>query len=184
MSMRARLRRHQPPSRGRAAAFDATAELRAAALLEKQRGKAPRRAAASAGRIAAALLKPLLPERTMGLKELQRRWSEIAGEQIARAARPDRLAAGVLTLKTPSAFAPFLQHQQDLIIERCRTAGASIKSIRIEQGRAGVPPRDLPRNVRVLTPAEEEAIAASVENVADDALKAALLRLGRAVSRG
>jgi len=182
--MRARLRRQSGPSRVRAAAFDATAELRANAALEQQRGKAPRRAPPSAGRIAAALLRPLLPERAMGLKELQRRWVEIAGEQVARSAHPDKLASGVLTLKAPSALAPFLQHQAPLILERCRTAGAALKAIRIEQGRPTPPPRDIPRVKRALTAEEESALEASLDNVEDGALKAALLRLGRAVSRG
>ncbi|MET0182723.1 MAG: DciA family protein, partial [Caulobacterales bacterium] len=66
------------------------------ALLEANRGRAPIKAAPSAGKIAAAVLRPILPSRAMSLNELQRRWREIAGEQISKSATPEKLAAGVL----------------------------------------------------------------------------------------
>lgn len=181
--MRDNLRRAPAVGRIRATAYDATAEARAMAALEANRGRAPIKPAPSAGKIAAAVLRPILPNRAMGLAELQRRWREIAGEQISKSATPEKLAAGVLTLKAPSALAPFIQHQIPLILERCKLAGASIKTIKVEHG--ALPKRDV--NIRalprVLTPEEERALAESVGQIQDSALQAALLRLGRAMAR-
>lgn len=137
-----------------------------------------------AGKSVAALLKPLMRETGLGLNELKRRWTEIAGESFARAA-PEKLAGGILTLSAPGALAPFLQQQIPLLTERLRVAGAKIKSVRIEQ-RTAAPARHA--NVapfkRALDPREEAALAQALDPVADPGLKSALMRLGRAVKQG
>ncbi|WP_158766612.1 DUF721 domain-containing protein [Terricaulis silvestris] len=131
-----------------------------------------------------ALLKPLLKESGMGLNELKRRWSEVAGDSFARAT-PEKLAGGVLTLKVPGALAPFLQQQTPLLIERLRVAGAKVKSVRIEQRTAALPAKGNVRPLKKpLTPAEEAALAQTLDPVGDPGLRSALMRLGRAVKQG
>jgi hypothetical protein len=130
------------------------------------------------------VLKPLLKETGLGLNEMKRRWAEIAGESFARAT-PERLAAGVLTLKAPGALAPFLQTQTPLLIERLKVAGAKIKTVRIEQRTAVRPKETNIRPVkRPLSAAEETALAQALDPVGDATLKSALMRLGRAVKQG
>jgi len=179
MSLRDRFQ-PAPPARGP----DPRAEARASQSLSAKRGRAPIAAAPPASKSITALIRPFAKNAGLGLREMQRRWGEIAGESFARAA-PEKLAAGVLTLRAPSALAPFLQQQAPLLIERLKTAGAKVKSVRIEQRAA---PRLEPSNVaplkRALNPGEEAALAQALDHVGDPALKSALMRLGRAVKQG
>ena len=176
MSLRDRLR-------GVQAAPRRPSEREAALSLATQRGRAPIAPAPNAGKAAARVLREHLPKGAgIGLREIQRRWDEIAGPSFAGRTAPEKLAAGVLTLRAPGALAPFLQSQGPLLIERLKLAGAAVKSIRIEQRSTG--PAKGP-NVRPLKrklgPEEEAALSRAFENVADPGLKSALMRLGRAV---
>lgn len=155
-------------------------EAQATQLLNANRGRPPIQNTPTAGRHAAKIVRPLLASQGVGLGDLRRRWAEIAGEGVAKAAWPEKLTAGVLTLKAPSAAAPFVQHQIPLILERCRLAGASLKAIKIEQGAKPVARQRA--SVRPLTAEEEKAIAAPLLRVEDEGLRAALMRLGRAVA--
>jgi hypothetical protein len=178
MSLRDRFRPASAP------AADPQAEARAAKALNAKRGRMSIAPAPSAGKAVTALLKPLLKETGMGLSELKRRWADVAGESFSRAS-PEKLAGGVLTLKVPSALAPFLQTQTPLLIERLRVAGAKVKSVRIEQRSAATAPQPNVRKLeRRLTPAEEAALAQALDPVGDPGLKSALMRLGRAVKQG
>ncbi|MFT3727286.1 MAG: DciA family protein [Terricaulis sp.] len=179
MSLRDRFRPTSEP------APDPDAETRATHTLSSQRGKASYASAPRAGKAAAAVLKPILPKGcSLGLNEMKRRWSEIAGDTFARAT-PEKFVGGVLTLRCPGALAPFLQQQIPLLSERLKTAGAKVSSVRIAQGSAA--PK-LPSNVRRLsrpiTAAEESALAQALDPVSDPGLKSALMRLGRAVKQG
>ncbi len=158
-------------------------EADAAALLAAQRGRAAIQPPPTAGRTATAVLRPILSEKGLGLTELKRRWADIVGEGVAKAAWPEKLAAGVLTVKAHSAIAPFVQHQIPLILERCRLAGASVRSVRIEQGQAKKPPANVARIRRRLTAEEEAALAAALARIEAPSLKSALQRLGAAVAR-
>lgn len=167
-----------------AAAADPRAEARAAQTLNSKRGRGTIAPAPSAGKAVTAVLKPILKETGMGLNELKRRWAEVAGESFSRAA-PEKLSGGVLTLRVPSALAPFLQTQTPLLIERLKTAGAKVKSVRIEQRTAAAPRQTNVRRLgRALTAAEEAALAQALDPVGDPGLKSALMRLGRAVKQG
>ena len=184
MSMRDRLRAAPAPCPAPAA--DPRAEALAARALAAKRGRMTISAPPNAGKSLAAVLRPLTKNAGLGLGELKRRWVEIAGESFSRAA-PLRLHAGVLTLQAPSALAPFLQQQAPLLMERLKTAGAKIKSVRIEQ-RAAAPARPAgnvaPLKAAPLSPVEEAALAQALDPVGDPALKMALLWLGRAVRQG
>ncbi len=158
-------------------------ESRAVQALAGQRGRASFAPTPKAGKAVAALLRPLMPQGGMGLGELKRRWTEIAGAPYAGKAFPEKLVAGALTLRAPSALAPFLQLQIPLLIERLRLAGVQIKAIRIEQ-RAAAPAKSNLRPVkRRLGEAEDAALAQSLDHIGDSALRSALLRLGRAVKQ-
>mgnify|MGYP002787961136 FL=1 len=174
--------RFRPPY---APAADPKAETRAAQALSARRGKAPIAPAPRAGKSVTAVLKPFMKNEGMGINELKRRWAEVAGESFSRAT-PEKLAAGVLTLKAPGALAPFLQQQAPLLIERLKVAGAKVKSVKIEQRTAA--PANPKGNVRPLrTPlsaVEEAALAQALDPVGDPGLKSALMRLGRAVKQG
>lgn len=177
MAIPARARRAVPIP----AELDPELEARAAALLERRRGRAPIKPAPAAGHHARGVLRPLLAKAGVGIDELQRRWREIVGEQIAKATAPEKIASGVLTIRAPSAIAPFVQHQAPLILERCQLAGAKVKSVLIRQGTPA--PRPAKAKTRALTEAEEAAVAQRVANVGGPRLQAALARLGRAMTR-
>lgn len=162
---------------------DPKAEARASQGLAAKRGRSTIPPPPGAGKAVTAVLKPFLKETGMGLNELKRRWTEVAGEAFSRTT-PEKLAAGVLTLKAPGALAPFLQQQVPLLIERLKTAGAKVKSVRIEQRTAQLRPAANVRPLqRALTAAEETALAQALDPVGDPGLKSALLRLGRAVKQ-
>lgn len=163
---------------------DPRAESRAGQALAGKRGRAPIAPAPRAGKAVAALLKPLMKEGGMGLNELKRRWVEVAGQSFSRAT-PEKLTAGTLTLRVPSALAPFLQQQTPLLVERLKVAGAAVKAVRIEQRTAAAPSAVNVRPLqKPLTPAEEAALAQALDPVGDPGLKSALMRLGRAVKQG
>ncbi len=177
MSLRERFRPSAPPRP------DARTETQAAQALAKARGRATIAPAPRAGKAVSSLLRPLLRDEGVGIAELKRRWADVAGESFARAT-PEKLAAGVLTLKAPGALAPFLQQQIPLLIERLRVSGVKVKSVRIEQRTPAPRSANVRPLKRPLTPAEEAALAQALDPVADPGLKSALMRLGRAVKQG
>lgn len=179
MSLRDRFRPEPPP------AANPVDETRAARALAAKRGRGTIAPPPNAGKAAAAVLRPLLKDTGMGFNELKRRWVEVAGESFSRCA-PEKLSAGVLTLKAPGALAPFLQQQAPLLIERLKVAGAKVKSVRIEQRSAQLPSKgsNLRPLSKPLSAAEEAALADTLGTVEDPGLKKALLRLGRAVRQG
>lgn len=126
----------------------------------------------------------MLPAGSLGLSELKRRWGEIAGPPFANKTSPEKLAGGVLTLRTPSAVAPFVQQQIPLLVERLKLAGAKITSIRIEQRREPVRPANVRALRKGLSAEQEAALAQALDPISDPSLKSALLRLGRAVKQG
>lgn len=178
MSLRERFRPSAPPK------ADERSEARAAQALSASRGRMTIAPAPKAGQAVTALVRQYLKGEGMGVAELKRRWLDIAGESFSRAA-PERLVAGVLTLKAPGALAPFLQQQAPLLIERLKVAGVKVKSVRIEQRTAALrEPSNLRPLKRPLSPEEEAALAQTLDPVGDPGLKSALMRLGRAVKQG
>lgn len=178
MSLRERFR-PQPPAQ----APDHRAEARASQALGAARGRATIAPPPPAAKSITALIRPFAKKAGLSLRELQRNWAAIAGESFARAT-PEKLAAGVLTLRAPSALAPFLQQQTPLLVERLKTAGAKVKSVRIEQRAAPRVEPNIAPVKRLIGPEEEAALAQALDHVGDPALKSALMRLGRAVKQG
>ncbi|MBI1250651.1 MAG: DUF721 domain-containing protein [Alphaproteobacteria bacterium] len=159
-------------------------EERALLALAQMRGRGQRRPPPKAAASAMSIIKPLLKDGGMGLSELKRRWPEIVGESLAKATAPDKLRAGALTIRTPGAMAPFVQHQIPLIIERCALAGAAVKKVTLTQAAPPPPAQPNVGKPRALTLDEEEALARGVDRIEYAGLRRALLRLGRAVQRG
>lgn len=184
MSLRDRFRAAEDAFLGPKAA--GPSEGQAAQALAGKRGRQSVAPPPSANKSLASVLKPLLKDTGLGLAEMKRRWRDIAGESFARAT-PVKLAAGTLTIHVPSALAPFLQQQAPLLVERLRIAGAKVKAIRVDH-RAPAKPPPQPSNVRPLqkplSQAEEAALAKTLAPAGDDALRTALMALGRAVKQG
>lgn len=123
-------------------------------------------------------------------------WPDIAGEPLAtysqpvkmewpKRARPEPDAPpppATLVVRVESAFALDAQHLAPLLIERINAlyGWACVGRIVLKQGPVRRPPAKR-RPPRPLAPGEEEAIVGATSGLADDALRAALSRLGRAV---
>jgi hypothetical protein len=134
---------------------------------------------------ALGLLRHHLAARGFARIELVTRWAEIAGAGLAEHCFPYRLSAGgasgaTLTLLADDRAALELQHQTPKLIDKINTyfGTAAVSKIKVV---AGDIPRLSPRRParRSLTAAEEAELSASVGEVEDPALRAALTRLGR-----
>ncbi len=159
-------------------------EAVAARVLERRRGRAPVAGPPQAGAVAAGVLSPLLRDAGIGLTDLKRHWAEIVGERLAGLTLPEKLAAGVLTVRAHASAAPFVQHQSALILERARLSGAQLTALAIRQGAIPRAASNVAAVTAPLSAEEESVLAAALAGVADGALKAALLRLGRAIAAG
>jgi hypothetical protein len=129
--------------------------------------------------------------------EILARWPSIAGEAIARHARPVRLqwpprgaaadpeeipAAAVLHIRVDGAFALELQYEADRLVERINAylGWRCVGALRMRQG--PVEQRAPRPSAPSVVDAEAEArIAACLAPVAEEELAASLRRLGRAV---
>jgi hypothetical protein len=167
----------------RLSAPDERLEAAAVRLLEAQRGRRAIAPPPSAARVTAAITRPLLKdERGASLSDLQRNWRDIVGERLAGLTFPEKLSGSILTVKAHASAAPFVQHQQSLIIERANLAGASLKSLQIKQGALPARTSNVRPVTKPLTQDEEKALAATLAGIRFEPLRAALMRLGRAVS--
>jgi hypothetical protein len=117
-------------------------------------------------------------------------WPDIVGPLLASSSIPERLvrdrtgAEPTLVVKVAPGAALELQHLEPLVVERINThfgfrAVARLKLKQAPVGRATPPP---PRPA-ALDPAVEAALERRVTGIADPSLQAALLALGRAVTR-
>jgi hypothetical protein len=188
IAARAPLGARGAPARMVRAETDAAPELeaRAAAALEGRRGRSAIQAPPQAGALAARILKPILPPGSTSLADLKRRWPEIVGDKLGQLTAPDKLTKGpdgaVLTLTVASSAAPFVQHQTPLIIDRLRLSGCVVVAVTIKQGAVAARPAANVRPLSAPLSAEaEKALKSALSTIDDDRLKAALLRLGRAM---
>jgi hypothetical protein len=169
--------------------LDPRLEEQAARALELRRGQPARRPhPPQAGALAARVVRPLgKAAGGKSLAALQRQWKDIVGAKIAAMTEPEKLAAAaggrVLTVKVAGPAAPFIQHQVPLILERCNLAGADLKSIQIKQGVIARPAGNVRPLSRTLSADEEQLLAATLTAAPSPRLKAALLKLGRAMGQ-
>jgi hypothetical protein len=125
--------------------------------------------------------------------ELVTRWAEIVGVEIATFCEPERIRwprpvggdspePGTIMLRVEGPAAIEIQHQSAVILERVNRffGWQAVGDMRLRQ--APLTPRK--RAAPVARDAAKEAqIAASLTEVADDRLRAALARLGAAVMK-
>lgn len=127
------------------------------------------------------------------LDGLKARWTEIAGEQVARNSEParltrDRNGEAALTVRVDGPSATLIQHQASAILERVNLflGPGAVTRMRVVQGpirRMAAPPAPARRLAGPLDAAAEKALAQSLAAVPDGPLKDALARLGRGVMR-
>lgn len=166
-------------------------EPQADSRLGAARGRPAIRPLPRAGAAAGRVLRPIAKRFGPSLAELTERWPEIAGERLARLARPVRLTqgrdGGVLTLLARGPAATLIQAESSRIIERANfyCGGRVVARLKIQQGPlhdAAAPARQTPRQApRGLTPSEAEWVAAHAARAESPGLRTALERLGRAV---
>lgn len=166
--------------------YDPTLEEAAQRYLAARRGQDAARPAPRAVTPAAKVLLPLLRDIGLTLQEISSRWAEIVGEKLAQLTQPETLSGfgenRTLTLRAHAAVAPLVQHQAGLILERLRLAGGDARKLQIRHGAPLKRPANVARVQRQLDVLEAQLLDLSLEAIQDDALRAALRRLGEAVS--
>ena len=129
-----------------------------------------------------------------GAGKLKSRWDEVVGEQLSKLCEPVRIIkgkggrsgflAGTLEIRVAGAYAPLIQHQSQVVIDRINLylGSGTIDRLRLIQGPLSVQPRaPQPSRPKPLNAAEELRLRESVSDVADEKLRNALLKLGRGV---
>ncbi|MDQ4062019.1 MAG: DciA family protein [Pseudomonadota bacterium] len=146
------------------------------------------------GDLAAAALKPVLGKRGFAAGEIVARWRAIVGAEIAAVSAPERIVwrrgrtdggeplPGVLVLRVARAHAVDVQHLSGLIIERVNAyfGYRAVGSLRLRQ--VPLPPAEPepPATAVPLGADTEAALGEALSPIADDGLRGALQRLGRA----
>lgn len=167
-------------------------------ILGEKRTRPARRAPPPAGAALSRSLKGLEAKfgKGSGVGPLQARWREVAGELLAPRTEPVRLirprggGPATLEVRVDGPAAALVQHQAPELIGRAELvlgAGAVAK-LRIVQGPVRAPAATVAAKPRRRAPAPLDAAAeaelsASLQEAPDNPLKAALMRLGRAVRR-
>jgi hypothetical protein len=126
--------------------------------------------------------------------ELVTRWPEIVGIEIAAHSEPEKIQwprpvgdalpdPGTLVLRVEGPTAVEIQHQSRTILERVnRFLGwQAVGGLRLRQAPLS---RRTPAKAAPPDDEEQARIAATLSDIADDNLRAALARLGAAVKRG
>lgn len=118
-------------------------------------------------------------------------WPMIMGEALARMTLPlevKRDKTGnrrTLVLKCSAAAAPLVQHYTQQILERVNTHYGFLAVTHLQMRQGPLPPPPAPPKPRVPLSAEREAaLQAEISEVEAEALRAALLELGRCLRNG
>jgi hypothetical protein len=169
----------------------------AAEILGRKRSHPPRRPPPAAGRSLTKMLKGLEEKFGKGPGVLSARWPEIiADKRLARFTEPVKLiklrgdAGTILELKVDGPAAALIQHQAEDILARVNMVlgSGTVTRLRIVQGPVKPRPEQRQpvrrkRSSGPLDAAAEAELAKTLERAPDNALKTALLKLGRAVMR-
>ena len=128
-----------------------------------------------------------------GASALMARWREVVGPEIAHRTEPVKLSKprgggpSALEIRVAGPSAAIIQHQAHEILARVNLflGAEAVQKLRIVQGplrrsETAAPPR---RHTQPLDAAQEAALNEGLAAAPDGPLKAALLRLGRAVER-
>jgi hypothetical protein len=134
------------------------------------------------------VLDPAARRRGLAEARLLTEWPAIVGPELAARSQPVRLThrsdrpGGVLSLHVAGAAALELQHSEPQVLERINGFFGYRAVIRLHLVQAPPPRprgRPAPASRPPLTDAEESAVAAAVDGIADPGLQAALAALGR-----
>jgi len=166
------------------------ARAEASAVLPRLRGRAAIPAAPRIGRAVGAVLKPHAGRHGASLSEIIERWPDIAGERLAKLARPEKLSrsrgGATLTLRAAGPTAVLLQAEAPRLIERANLycGPGTVDRLAFKHGplkesaRSAKAPTPMRRG---LTPSEEESLSDSLRPVRSESLRKSLSKLGRAV---
>ncbi|MGZ3298143.1 MAG: DUF721 domain-containing protein [Asticcacaulis sp.] len=124
-----------------------------------------------------------------GSGKLKGRWTEIVGQQLAKLCEPVRIVRGkgkpgTLEIRVGGAYAPLIQHQSAILIDRVNLylGTGTVDRLRLVQGPLSLPQKPPPpARPRPLNAAEELCLREQLAGIEDERLKASLLKLGRAV---
>ena len=127
-------------------------------------------------------------------RELVTRWAEIAGADIARHAEPLKMQwprpvegqpqePATLVLRVDGPAALEIQHKSDVLLERVNRFFGWHAVGRLALRQAPLSRRERPAPPRPPDPEEVAEVAKTLSAVEDEALKAALARLGAAIKR-
>jgi len=127
-------------------------------------------------------------------RELVTRWAEIAGAEIAAHCEPLKLQwprpvegqpqdPATLVLRVEGPMALEIQHASDVILERVNRffGWHAVGRLALRQG--PLSRRQAPAASRVPEQSEVEEVARTLSSIEDEALRAALARLGASIKR-
>lgn len=143
------------------------------------------------GAVAAPLTRPLLGRRGLAEGDLIARWDSIVGPQMASYVLPEQVRfpkgrrdGGELTIRVPSGpFAVQIQHDAPALLQRINGYFGYPAIVRLKIIQAPLPIKRPAQEVRqrALRPSEVAEITATVADIPDDGLRAALERLGKSM---
>lgn len=130
------------------------------------------------------LIRPLAKARGTALASLLAEWPLIVGDELARVSLPDKLTGTTLRLLVVPAAALVLQHDAPQIMARINAyyGRAAVSRLALVQGPLPLAPNPPPPRGRPpLAAHRQAALKTATQGIADERLKAALERLGRAI---
>jgi hypothetical protein len=152
-----------------------------------------RKGALHLGEIVGRVIEPVTARRGFAKAELIAVWPEIAGPMHASCTAPEKIVwprhsdgdeppAGTLFIRADGPRAIFVQHELPQIVERVNAffGYRAVAQARIVQGPVGARSARPPA-AETVDPAAEARAVSTVAAVEDEALRAALERLGRGV---
>ena len=159
-------------------------------MTERPTDEAPRHGLAPFAATLSRSVGPLLRKRGFAQARVVTDWAAVVGEDMARRSMPERLIAargadtgGTLILRVAGGWALEAQHLAPQIVERVNRFYGYPAVARLKLVQGPIPVRRAPPEPRPLPPEEEAGLARRLAPIADEALRASLLRFGRAIRR-
>lgn len=124
----------------------------------------------------------------LGEAHLIQHWSEVVGPRLAESTSPEKLSFprgarhdGTLKLRVAPGIALEIQHSEPVLLERINSFFGYRAVARLSLEQTWRPRQNLPPRRRPLAAPEAADLEQRVAEVPDDALRAALTRLGAAI---